>query len=378
MIRSWREFSDSTASGLGAISEPEFEIKHPHLASVSARKIHITTLRRVGAVLFALGCITAAMPSRVAAQSVISVLSSGVPVPAAEVSIWDVQGQAGLGRTDGLGRVRIAPGRTLAPGTFVLVRRLGYAPARVPFEMRDSMTVAITAVAANLPVLAVRTKTLRCPQVTEPEADSLWRRSASRYEMGLAQFTIDWTGFTVGEPVTAEGRGYPNPKEVSQPPSVPFRSSGLPRDTQDLPPYAIYDRYAGPRGGLAAWRYTELSGYSAEHFLSERFRERHSLVMLGTSESATIIGFCPHDDSQADVQGELQIGANASLMGVRWSFRVPHHDEDAGGEATFAPTVYDGREYIVAISGASWRRIGKNLYDQRRFERTKWVLHPRG
>ena len=344
---------------------------------MSARRTSSTARRRVGAVLFALGCVTLAIPNGVAAQAVITVQASGIPVAAAEVSIWDVQGQAGLGRTDGVGTVRIAPGRTLAPGAFVLVRRLGYAPARVPFEMRDSMTIAITAVAANLPALAVRTKALRCPTATETEADSLWRLSASRYSMRLSQFTIDWTGYVAGETVTADQRGYPNPREVGQPPYVPGRSVRGQSGMEDPPPYAMYERHFGLGREFRGWRYANLGDYSADHFLSERFRERHSMVVLGRTESTTIIGFCPQDDSQADVQGELQIGVNASLMGARWLFRVPHDDEDAGGEATFAPTVYDGREYIVAISGAFWRRIGKNLYDQRRFERVRWVLHPR-
>lgn len=343
---------------------------------MSPRRASNAAHRNVGTVLFALGFIAVAIPNGIAAQAVISVQASGIPVAAAEVSIWDVQGRAGLGRTDGVGTVRIAPTRTLAPGAFVLVRRLGYAPARVPFEVRDSIRIAMTAVAANLPALAVRTKALRCPKATEPEADSLWRLSASRYSMRLSRFTIDWTGYVVGdERVTADQRGYPDPREPGQPPYVPGRSTLGKPGMEDPPPYAIYERFAG---GFRRWRYADLGDFGADHFLSQRFRERHSLVVLGRTESTTIVGFCPQDDSQADVQGELQIGANASLLGARWSFRVPHDDEDAGGEATFAPTVYDGREYIVAIAGASWRRIGRNLYNQSRFERVRWILRPRG
>jgi hypothetical protein len=322
-------------------------------------------------------CISLAIPKGIAAQTIITLQAAGMPVAAAEVTLWDVAGRAGLGRTDGVGTVRIAPDRALSPGAFVLVRRIGYAPARVPFEMRDSMTIAMTAVAANLPALAVRTKALLCPSTTEPGADSLWRLSAGRYSMRLTQFTMSWTGYVAGETVSADQRGFPDPRAIRQPPHVPGRSVRGQPGMEDPPPYALHEIQGGPGGERRGWRYADLASYSADHFLSERFRERHSMVVLGESESATIIGFCPKDASQADVQGELQFGANASLIGARWVFRVPHDDEDAGGEATFAPSVYDGREYIVAIGGTFWRRVGKSLYSQRRFERVRWELHPR-
>ena len=335
------------------------------------------THSRIRAILCALSSLALATAQSSEAQAVIVVRASGIAVVAAEVSLWDVQGSAGFGRTNDVGTVRIALERALATGAFVVVRRLGYAPVRVPYEMLDSMTIAMTAVAALLPSLTVRTTTLRCPSATEPEADSVWRASASRYSARLTQFTVDWTGYVVGENVTSEGRGYPNPGEVRQPPYTPLGSSQKQPVFDDPPPYAVYGRYNGPFGEFREWRYSLREIYSADHFLSERFHQRHSLVVLGTTGSTTTIGFCSQDESQADVQGELQIGVNALLMGARWSFRVPHDDEDAGGEATYAPTVHDGREYIVAIRGSSWRRVEKNRYSQMRFEHARWELHPR-
>lgn len=342
-----------------------------------ARRTSTTARSSIGAILFALSCFALVIPHGLAAQTVITVQSSGISVAAAEVSIWDVQGRAGLGRTDGLGAARIVLERGLAANAFVLVRRLGFAPAREPFEMRDSMSIAMTAVAAKLPVLAVRTKELRCPSTTEPEADSVWRESSRRYSMRLTQFRIDWTGYHVSETVTAEQRGYADPNEMRPPLYGTGGSIHGEAGMENPPPYAMYERHIALGGEYWQWRYANLESYSADHFLSERFREQHSLVVLGRTESTTIIGFCPRNDSQADLKGELQIGVDASLMSARWFFRVPHDDEDAGAEATFAPTMYEGREYILAIRGSFWRRSGKTIYNQRRFENVRWELHPR-
>jgi hypothetical protein len=315
---------------------------------------------------------------RLSAQATIRVEASGAPVAAAEVSIWDSQGKAGFGRTDGNGVVRIQRERTVRAGAFLLVRRLGFAPARIPYGGNDSLTVELTAVSVELPVLAVSTRELRCPSVTEPEADSIWRASAGRYSALGTNVRIDAVGYTVNETVPTEQRGFADPNELRPPMYGTGGSYGGQPGLEDPPPYAFYERHVGTWvGEYWQWRYAALESHSAEHFLGERFHEGHTMTVLGRTESTTVIGFCPRDNSQPDLKGELQIGESGLLMGARWFFRVPHDDEDAGGEATFAPTLFDGRDYLIAIRGSFWRRAGKNLYNQRRFERVKWELHPR-
>ena len=336
-----------------------------------------TALRSIRVAVCIVGCLVLSIPAHVAAQTVLRAEASGIPVSAAEVSVWDSQGRVASGRTDGAGILRIALERPAASGAFVLVRRIGYAPTRVPFEVRDSLVVAMSAVAATLPVLVVRTKELRCPATTEPEADSVWRASASRYSMRLTWLRIDWTGYSTSETVSGEQRGFADPYEMRPPMYGTGASVRGQTGLEDPPPYAFYERHIGIGGEYWQWRYANLENYSSDHFLSERFREQHSLVVLGRTENTTLLGFCPRNDSQPDLQGELQVGIDATLMSARWFFHVPHDDEDAGGEATFAPTMLEGREYVVAIRGSSWRRAGKNLYNQRRFERVRWDIRPR-
>jgi hypothetical protein len=339
---------------------------------------HLSLLRR-GIPMCLLGLSGAVLmtPALVAAQTTVRVEASGVPVAAAEVSLWDTDGRVAFGRTDGDGSLRIVPERAVGPAAFLLVRRLGFAPARLTYQARDSFTVSLTAVPTSLPVLSIRTSELRCPSATEPEADSIWRASANRYSLRGTQFRIDWTGYTVNETVTTEQRGYPDPYEMRPPMYGTIGSMRGQTGLENPPPYALYERHIALGGEYWQWRYAAVESFSSDHFLSDRFREQHTMTVLGRNESTTIIGFCPRDDSQADLRGEMEIGVNSLLTGARWFFHVPHDDEDAGGEAAFAPTTYGGHEYLVAIRGTSWRRAGKNLYNQRRFERVRWELHRR-
>ena len=70
----------------------------------------------------------------------------------------------------------------------------------------------------------------------------------------------------------------------------------------------------------------------------------------------------------------MLIGPDGLFRSARWFYRVPHDDEDAGGEATFTRTTFEGRQYLVAVRGSSWRKAGKNLYNQERYERFGWRL----
>lgn len=309
----------------------------------------------------------------------------------AEVAAWDAVGRLAFGRTDGLGIVRIAADRPVTSNAFLLVRRLGFAPVRVEYPDRDSLTITLSTVPTSLPVLALETKALGCATApwwqvwrrrpsefsTDAVADSLWRAASSRYAIGVSRLRAERTGTRVEETVTSEQRGYGDGSDLRETASGRYMmimgESGL----RDPPPYALYERHLNISGEFWRWRYASLESISAEHFLSARFHERHSFVVLGTSAGATVIGFCARDYAQAEIEGELQIGPDNVLRSARWFFRVPHDDEDAGGESTFAMIPFEGGLYLLAVRGSSWRRAGRNLYNQVRFEASSWRLSHR-
>jgi hypothetical protein len=136
----------------------------------------------------------------------------------------------------------------------------------------------------------------------------------------------------------------------------------------------MFERHTNLLGEFWRWRYAPLEEFAAEHFVSERFHERHTMMVLGRSADATVIGFCARHHEQTEIEGELQIGPDTLLRSGRWFYRVPHDDEDAGGEATFGIASFEGYSYLVAVRGSSWRRAGRNLYNQVRHEKREWRL----
>ena len=219
--------------------------------------------RRKATVLRVVLALGVALPAN--AQTLIRVSSAGYPVQNAEVIAWDSGGRIAAGRTDVLGAAHLTPTRVPSTDAFLIVRRLGFVPARVAFVGGDSIAISLIATPTTLPALSTSSKALT-------------------------------------------------------------------------------------------------------------FHSYHDMTGLGQSGEATILGFCARQRDQAEIEGELLIAPDGLFRSARWFYRVPHDDEDAGGEATFTQTTFEGRQYLVAVRGSSWRRAGKNLYNQERYERFGWRL----
>jgi hypothetical protein len=312
-----------------------------------------------------------------AAQTLIRVSAGGYAVQGAEVVAWDSAGRVAAARTDVLGAAHLVLQRTPSAGAFLVVRRLGFVPARVELVGGDSIAISLTEAPTNLPVLSTTSRALRCPSTTEPTADSLWRTTASLYSTGAVALYTGWIGGHISETVSTNQRGYGDGEPIRMmggggtAPDTMGRGDALMREP---PPYAMYERHVSLLGEYWRWRYAPLEDFGAEHFVSERFHSSHTVTMLGRSGEATVLGFCARQHAQADIEGELLIGPDGLVRAARWFYRVPHDDEDAGAEATFGRTTFEGKQYLVAVRGSSWRKAGKELYNQDRYERFGWRL----
>lgn len=330
----------------------------------------MTILRRTSLVMASV-----ILSHQAAAQFTVTVRTGEAPVSGAEVMVWGAQELLAATRTDGAGHAYIPAIRGGNAPAFVLVRRLGFVPARLPWIGGDSLALNLIAAPALLPVLALATKSLSCPAASEREAEELWARAAARYSRGATELFFQWIGGRIEETVSAEQRGYGDGGDFR----AVTRGAILPDTTargrillRNPPPYAVYERHTSLTGEYSRWRYAPLQDAAAEHFVSPGFRERHALVVLGHSADGTILGFCPRSTEEAEITGELQFGEDGALRAARWFVEVPHADEGAGGEATFSETTFEGQRYVVAIHGSTWRRASQGLFNQDRFAFIRW------
>ena len=105
----------------------------------------------------------------------------------------------------------------------------------------------------------------------------------------------------------------------------------------------IYGTYHPPVGpAYGKWIYPVMYGAAAGLFASRYFGDHHTFVGLGHAGDATTLGFCARSRTEPEIEGELEVSSDTLLLGARWLFRMPHHEEDAGGEATFGESHLDG------------------------------------
>jgi hypothetical protein len=315
-----------------------------------------------------IGCAPAAT-----AQFVVRVESAGVGVFDAEVAVWSDSGRLALGRTDGTGVVRLPLSREKTPIAFVTARRVGFSPGRISMPAADSVTVWLTQRTTELRTVAVTARPLRCPAKSDEEAMTLWHRAAARYAAGQDTMPWSYVASFAEETVPGMKRGYGEP--LTERRQNGGRSLGSVTGSRyyGSPLAFMYGTYHPPFGpSYGKWVYPVMFGSAAGSFASSYFGEHHTFVVLGHSGDATTIGFCATSRAEPEIEGELEVSSDTLLLGARWSFRVPHDDEDAGGEATFGESRLDGARYLVAVSTATWRRVRPRLYEQERLVLDGW------
>ena len=314
---------------------------------------------------------SASLVSVARSQLVVRVESNGAAVFGAEVIVWSDSGRLAVGRTDGAGILRLPVSREKTPIAFITARRVGFGPGRLSFPAADSVTVWLTQRAAELATVAVTSRPLRCPAESEQEAVALWHRAAARYTAGQDTMPFSYLGSVAEESVSPVERGF------GDPPTQRILGGSDPR-AKNWPAFGgpnsyIYGAFHPPFGpAYEKWTYPAMHGSAAGLFASESFGEQHMFIVLGHSGDATILGFCARARSGPDIDGELEIGSDTLFLGARWSFQLPHDQEDAGGDATFGVAKLDGARYLVAVRSAEWRRVRRDLYDQTRYVLDAW------
>jgi hypothetical protein len=145
--------------------------------------------------------------------------AKGIPVPDAEVTV-----ASKASRTDSYGRFTIAD--LLAGSTSVVVRRLGYAPAKIPVQLSAGQTVQVqiqlTVTPQMLTAMSVEARRDRLSRVFERQAKhlgaTLFAEDIPRYRQhdvgGLLQFVPAFAGILARTKTCAGGAAFVDGRPV--------------------------------------------------------------------------------------------------------------------------------------------------------------------
>lgn len=337
-----------------------------------------------------IGAICLVTMSRTAPAQIVGRISdpAGAPIAGATVAVWEGGIRRGIAqsRDDGYFIIRAGDGQPLRPtrAWTLGARHLGY----LPFVMRlvddtDSVRVVLSKIPVELPPVLARVEA-HCPQDDAPAARAIWRAAASRYARNTRALPLWWQGDEALDEVPPEQLGSPSRENLVS--KNQYQISGYTRKLlgADIPPvYAarldpITQSVLTAGGRYHFWRYAELEGFDAPHFIEEDFGRLHDFSVAQQTQAGTVVVFCTARSQlnvKQQMEGTLTFSSDSTLVSATWRFITPKPHENAGGEAMFGVAEFNHEQHLVSLQGLFWRRMeGRKEYVQRWLSVREWGI----
>ncbi len=306
----------------------------------------------------------------------------GAPLSAVTVELWRPQERSAVFMTAATGLFRFDSVQTRGAARMIF-SRIGYEPVilqavRLNTFVRITMPVA----PVSIPAVTAQTSARLCPNHDDPQAHTVWEAAKRRYssELGSRSMSVDMLmGDESLVPIDRVGM-----VDESSLKSILLRYAGT---TADVTPgrhvnvntqiaefgYAFPTKLDEPR-----WRFPELDGRQAYHFISDLFPRLNSLSISDQTGGETTIAFCSVRRDRPGIKGRLVIGSDTSLVSAHWTFRIPGSQLIAGGEVFFYPIRPDPavRVPILPARGIGWIQNArwKDRYSQRSMVFRSWGI----
>lgn len=288
--------------------------------------------------------------------------TSGAPLRDAEVQVWTGTRYAGRLNTDEQGTFRL---RRLEVDSLTLtVHRLGFQTRIVQLATWDtSVVVRMEPAPVRLAPVTVASAGRRlCPNGEDPRARALWTAMRGRYWQPSSPAVVAFG--------LIEMRSGVGGREEVYDPAAGERTTLWTRDALLIAHPELMDQsgYATRANGgvgvrTAFWSYRYLDDGMMQDFTGDFFGQAHTFSMLSAG-GETVLVFCPRERMQrtGQIEGTLRLDSAMNLVQAQWRFRTPRPDEDAGGEATYAPPSTALGGALLVRESWFWRRTNGGRY----------------
>lgn len=282
------------------------------------------------------------------------------PVAGARVDIWlsSRPATATAAETDAEGGFTLAAGPG-DEGGMLTVRRMGLETRTVRLAPGDTALVVRMAARplALQPLSVTAARRPPCPNREDPRARALWERMRVRYWQPGADSVYAFAFMEI--------RSGAGSLEDVYDPAAGRVSAGWATGplVEAHPPWMRRSGYATSAAGgagerTANWLYRALDTGQLQDFTGDYFGEAHAFSVVRLGPEGMTIAFCPRGRMArtGQIEGTLLLAADTTLQRAWWSFRTPAPDEDAGGEASYAPPDVALGNALLARDGLFWRK----------------------
>lgn len=300
------------------------------------------------------------------------------PIYGARVDLWNDIAIIASRYTNGAGVAQFSA-TEVAAASAVLVRRIGFSPARASVSQSVSrIEILLEAHAGSLPAVTVNAVATMCPHVGDSSAAALWRTAAARYRVPSLEGRVsrmEQATAVVVEAAVGDFDGVPRVDGWREYTRLGMEGAHA-RLSARRYVSRLVDSHQHEMFGL--WAYPALEAELAGHFVTASFGEAHSFERVSVGASFVVIRFCARDRRLTGLDGTLRLDSNNALLDARWRYWNPiRYSEEAGGEVQFVPPARDQvAQPLLSASGLFWRRLPSGRYAQRQQQYSAWRIAP--
>lgn len=283
---------------------------------------------------------------------------AGAPVAEAMVELLAPGGRLAVTATDASGGFVFLPHPAAAA---VLVRRVGFAPARVTLGS-SGQPLAIVLERRSLPVsgLTVMAPPPPCVDRDRPDARRLWEQAARRYASGALMAGLAADRMSGRAIVPPDSFGVLDTARLARG-FTSMAGVGLrPRADQRERFYAQPPLIGSERS--FRWSYPHLESVQAWHFADVLFGELNRLALAPREVGELIILFCGSAPGRPHITGRIHLAPDTTFLKAEWRYVPTEANEQAGGEVVFMPRSPGAP--LLAASGFFWRAVGGGFFQE--------------
>lgn len=283
---------------------------------------------------------------------------TGVPVAEAMVELLAPGGRLAVTTTDAAGGFAFLPNPAAAA---VVVRRIGFAPARVTLGAAGRPLVIVLR-RRSVPVtgLAVVAPPPPCVDRDRPDARQLWEQASRRYASGALMAGLAADRMHGRTTVPPDSFGVLDTARLARG-FTSMAGVGLrPRADQRERFYAQPPMLGSERS--FRWSYPHLESVQAWHFADVLFGELNRLALAPREVGELIILFCGSAPGRPFITGRIHLAPDTTFLKAEWRYVPAEAGEQAGGEVVFMPLAPGAP--LLAASGFFWRATGSGFFHE--------------
>jgi hypothetical protein len=278
-------------------------------------------------------------------------------------------------------------------------KKIGFQPFSVIVE-RDAMHLAITLtpLPALLREVAVHASAERsrdpCARAPSTEAAAIYARAAAFYRPDtrwldrIARYAHESRLVALDERETLVGveqhggwirnAGKFDGPKMTNLTAVPRTFSA---DMLSALPFPAPERntsiYSAPKTG---WVYPLFYATGAPSFVSLAFVDSMPKALITKSAKGMLLSFCPRNRQPPFASGEIQLGADSTIIAIRWQFMVTKPSEPAGGISFFAaPESKAVKAHLLPTNSITWMHESKfNKFEVVEYAFGRWAVAESG